>query len=133
MAAPDALNGDFLELNDFMHDVEEEVIQVVGQNPSFDLNNLPVNQENVPPANQEQFQFAEEMQFSHLPIEPMIDDEIPLHMLMDGNELDQEEDQEVDQQMDNAANNILNAGTALIRGESLADPVFFAKVEQFQR
>lgn len=34
-------NGDFLELNDLMQNANEEVIQLIGQDPGFDLNDPP--------------------------------------------------------------------------------------------
>lgn len=81
VAAPEALN----EVDDPVQNVEEEVLQIGENNPTLDLNNIPPAQEFDAFNNQDQPQ----LQFPHLPIERVIDDEeIPLHMLLDGNESD---------------------------------------------
>jgi hypothetical protein len=70
---------------------------------------------------QEQLHGAEDIPFPHLPIEPMIDDEkdeIPLNMLLDGPDPEQEEDQLVE----NADNLVLNVGAVLVREEQLPNP-----------
>lgn len=77
-------------------------------------------------ANQEQLQAAEDIQFPHLTIETLIDDEedeIPLQMLLDG----PDSDQEVDQVIGNAANNVRNVGAVLLREEPFPNPVFLQK------
>jgi translation elongation factor P/translation initiation factor 5A len=52
----------------------------------------------------------------------MIDEEIPLHMLMDEEDFDQAEADV--QQSENTANNLLNVGVVLIRDEQSTEPVF---------
>lgn len=86
---PAAAPGDLNEMMDPVQNAEEEVLQAGHNNPALDLNNIPPAQEFIAFNNQDQPQ----MQFPHLPIEPVIDDEeIPLHMLLNGNEADQEEE-----------------------------------------
>lgn len=80
-AAPDAMNEGFPELNDLMQGAGEEVIQVA---QNFNLNDLPA--EPIPV--QQQVNNEDQIPHVNLPIDPVIDDsddEIPLHMLLDGN------------------------------------------------
>jgi hypothetical protein len=75
--ALEAQNGEFLEINDFLQEADEEVIQIIRQNLDFNLNG--------PLAPPEEPLHADILQVPHVnhPIEPMIDEEIPLHMLVD--------------------------------------------------
>jgi hypothetical protein len=118
VAVPEVLNG---EVNDLAQNAVEEAMQMAEHNPVLDLNNLPVVQDLAAFIGQDQPQ----MQFPHLPIEPVIDeeDEIPLHMLLDGNDSDQEEDQHAD----GAPNYVLNVGTVLLREKTFADPVLLQR------
>lgn len=138
--APGASNGGFLELNDLNQNATVEVIQIVGQNPRLDLN--------APVVNLEQHQPPDDLGIPHLdlPIELVIDDEeIPLDMLMDeadfeqenaeeeGEEEEEEEPEEEDEEMDdqileNDENNLLNVGAVVIRDEHTTDPVLLQRI-----
>jgi hypothetical protein len=64
-----------------------------------------------------------------LPQEPLIDEEIPLHMLIDPANPDEELDNEEEQlQMgDSLGNNHLNVGAVVLRAENVVDHVAFLK------
>jgi len=120
------LNGDFLELNNFIQDADEEVSHLIEQNPGFGPNNPLDNQEQ-----QNQQQPFGDIPHLNLPIEPMIVEEVPLHMLMDEDDFDQDEledqDEPEDQQLGNATDNVINVGAVLLRGEPSADPVLLQR------
>lgn len=81
--ASEVQNGEFLEINDLMAEEEEEIIQSMAQNPGceIDLNALPAG-----PIAQE----VVEVPPIVLPQEPLVDEEIPLHMLIDPANPDEE-------------------------------------------
>lgn len=71
------------------------------------------------------FQDHHEIPHLNFPIEPMIDEEIPLHLVMNENPLSDEEDNDLPEEnndQENDGNGILNVGAVIIRDEFITNP-----------